>query len=222
MFVPSGYLLCGWSRNLAFGGGSSTALVATVTDGGCPGRMLGWAGRAIARNCSAWCRPARGSSRWRISRRKSAKGLYLGSLRFRPGLGLGWDYSNRNSQGDADRCFGRPELLRGAFAGIGIRAQARAVVDLVRAAGGGFVYYLNPNYTPNGTGSERDPFDATISLGDRPLRVASLGRDRGIGVGGQRTKRSIGRGCSAVPEQRDRWLQLSGQRLCHGRSLRSL
>jgi hypothetical protein len=91
-------------------------------------------------------------------------GLKLGPLDIHPGLGLGWEYSNTslNSQSNTPSSnssfFVSPNIALSYVREIGNWG--------VRAAyGGGFNYYLNPNYTAAGVGNQRNPFYNTLSLG---------------------------------------------------------
>lgn len=95
---------------------------------------------------------------------KVREGLYLGSLRIRPGLGVGWDYSSRDSQGDATNPSDDQSFFISPSLGLEY-GRLRGPWSISARGGGGYVYYLNPDYSPNGTGSERNPFDATLSLG---------------------------------------------------------
>jgi hypothetical protein len=94
---------------------------------------------------------------------KVREGLWLGSLRIRPGLGTGWDYSNRNSQGrNTDGADDQSFYLAPS---LGLQyGRDTGPWSISGRAGGGYVYYLNPNYSPNGTGSNRNPYDGTLSL----------------------------------------------------------
>jgi hypothetical protein len=95
---------------------------------------------------------------------KIREGLYLGSLRIRPGLGVGWDYSSRNSQGQQTDAADDQSFYVAPTLGLEY-GRLRGPWSISARAGGGYVYYLNPDYSPNGTGSNRDPYDATLSLG---------------------------------------------------------
>jgi hypothetical protein len=95
---------------------------------------------------------------------KIREGLYLGSLRIRPGLGLGWDYSNRNSQGAATNPSDDQSFFVAPSLGLEY-GRVRGPWSISARGGGGYVYYLDPNYSPDGTGSQRNPFDASLSLG---------------------------------------------------------
>ena len=94
---------------------------------------------------------------------KIREGLYLGSLRIRPGLGVGWDYTNRNSQGDVTNPSDDQSFYLAPSLGLEY-GRLRGPWSISARGGGGYVYYLNPNYSPNGTDAERNPFDATLSL----------------------------------------------------------
>ena len=95
---------------------------------------------------------------------KVREGLWLGSLRIRPGLGTGWDYSNRNSQGQQTDASDDQSFYIAPTLGLEY-GRRRGPWSISARGGGGYVYYLNPNYSPNGTGSNRDPYDATLSMG---------------------------------------------------------
>ena len=92
------------------------------------------------------------------------KGLWLGSLRIRPGLGAGWDYSNKNSQGESTNAGDDQSFYLSPTLGLEY-GRDTGPWTISAKAGAGYVYYLNPNYSPNGTGGSRNPFDGTISLG---------------------------------------------------------
>jgi hypothetical protein len=116
---------------------------------------------------------------------KIREGLYLGSLRIRPGFGVGWDYSNRNSQGDVTNPSDDQSFYVAPTLGLEY-GRLRGPWSISARAGGGYVYYLNPDYSPNGTGSERNPFDGTVSLnlGHSGLRhTAEIGGSASIGNG---------------------------------------
>jgi hypothetical protein len=142
--------------------GSVTAPVATVTDAVFRSRWVG--PQADRPELLGMVPTGEGIEPVEDIATKIREGLYLGSLRFRPGLGLGWDYSNRNYQGDATNPSDDQSFYVAPSLGLEY-GRKRGPWSISARAGGGFVYYLNPNYTPNGTGSERNPFDATISLG---------------------------------------------------------
>ncbi|MEX1045668.1 MAG: hypothetical protein WEC73_06025 [Chthoniobacterales bacterium] len=95
---------------------------------------------------------------------KLREGLWLGSLRIRPGLGTGWDYSNRNSQGQQTEASDDQSFYIAPTLGLEY-GRRRGPWSISARGGGGYVYYLNPNYSPNGEGSNRDPYDGTLSLG---------------------------------------------------------
>ena len=147
---------------VALAQGNVTAPVATVTDAVFRSR---WVGPQVDRPELLGMVPTgEGIEPVQDIATKIREGLYLGSLRIRPGLGLGWDYSNRNSQGDVTDPSDDQSFYIAPSLGLEYGRQ-RGPWSISARGGGGYVYYLNPNYSPNGTGSERNPFDATLSLG---------------------------------------------------------
>lgn len=91
-------------------------------------------------------------------------GLSLGPLEINPGVAFGWEYSNVNSTfqstspSDDNSFFISPNLA--------VRYRREIGNWSVNAAyGGGFNYYLNPNYTAAGTSNQRNPFFNTASIG---------------------------------------------------------
>ena len=127
---------------------------------------------------------------------KVREGLWLGSLRIRPGFGAGWSYSNRNSQGQNTNANSDQSFFLSPSLGLEY-GRDTGPWSLSARAGGGFVYYLNPDYSPNGTGAQRNPYNGTMSLGigHRGLRhsfdlggSASFGNGRSIQGGGSSTQ----------------------------------
>jgi hypothetical protein len=144
------------------GAQSLTAPVATVTDAVFRSR---WVGPQVDRPDLLGMVPTgEGIEPVQDIATKVREGLYLGSLRIRPGLGVGWDYSNRNSQGAATNPSDDQSFYIAPSLGLEY-GRVRGPWSVSARGGGGYVYYLNPNYSPDGTGSQRNPFDATLSLG---------------------------------------------------------
>lgn len=96
---------------------------------------------------------------------KLREGLHLGSLRFRPGLAVGWDYTDRNYKGqvttgieDNQSFFIAPTL--------GLEyARETGPWSFAGSYGGAYTYFLNPDYAANGTGSSQNPFNNTAAFG---------------------------------------------------------
>ena len=95
---------------------------------------------------------------------KVREGLWLGSLRIRPGFGAGWAYSNKNSQGQTANANSDQSFFLSPSLGLEY-GRSTGPWSISARAGGGYVYYLNPDYSPNGTGANRNPYDGTFSLG---------------------------------------------------------
>jgi len=96
---------------------------------------------------------------------KLREGLHLGSLRFRPGLSLGLDYSDQNSQGDATT---DPQNNQSFFIApsLGVEyARDTGPWSLGARYGGAYTYFTNPDYSANGSGSSRNPFNNTAAIG---------------------------------------------------------
>lgn len=128
------------------------------------------------------------------------EGLNLGSLVFNPGLGLGWEYSNRTSRGavtdssDDNSPYAAPSL------GLTF-ARDYGPWSVLMGYGGGFTYYINPNYTTDRAGSQRNPINQSIRmrLGHVGLRHegsmqvdGSYGTGENIQVGGNTTMFNFG------------------------------
>jgi hypothetical protein len=96
--------------------------------------------------------------------RKVREGLWLGSLRIRPGFGAGWAYSNKNSQGQTANANSDQSFFLSPSLGLEY-GRSTGPWSLSARAGGGYVYYLNPDYSPNGSGANRNPYNGTVSLG---------------------------------------------------------
>jgi hypothetical protein len=124
------------------------------------------------------------------------EGLYLGSLRIRPGLGLGWDYSNRNYQGDVTDSSDDQSFYIAPSLGLEY-GRLRGPWSVSARGGAGYVYYLNPDYSANGAGADRNPFDATaaLSVGHTGLRhtaeiggAVAYGNGQNVQAGGNSTQ----------------------------------
>ncbi len=127
---------------------------------------------------------------------KVREGLWLGSLRIRPGFGAGWAYSNKNSQGQTANANSDQSFFLSPSLGLEY-GRSTGPWSISARAGGGYVYYLNPDYSPNGTGANRNPYDGTFSLGigHTGLRhsfdlggLASYGNGQSIEGGGSSTQ----------------------------------
>ncbi|MFM8684167.1 MAG: hypothetical protein ACKOEG_10385, partial [Chthoniobacterales bacterium] len=96
---------------------------------------------------------------------KLRQGLYLGGLRFRPGLSLGWDYTDRNYEGQVTTGLQNNQSYYIAPS-LGLEYE-RTMGPWAGnfSYGGSYTYYLNPDYNAYGSGSSRDPFNSTLSLG---------------------------------------------------------
>jgi len=96
---------------------------------------------------------------------KLREGLRYGSLRFRPGLGVGWDYADRNVEGQATTGLNNDQSFYIAPS-LGLEySRDTGPWSIAALYGGAYTYFLNPDYTANGTGSGRNPFNNTASLG---------------------------------------------------------
>lgn len=126
---------------------------------------------------------------------KLREGLYYGSLRFRPGLGAGWEYSNRTgggletNEGDDNSPFLAPSLGLDYSRDFG-------PVSLSLVYGGGYVYYLNPNFNTAQSGRQRNPLNQTVQMRVSHIGVrheakfsagASYGNGENVQVGGNTT-----------------------------------
>lgn len=146
-----------------------------------------WAGQQSDQNDAlALLQAAQGITPVEDFATKFREGLHLGSLRFRPGLGAGWEYSDRNSQGgvttdtqDNQSFYFAPSL--------GLEyARDGGPWSLATRYDGGYTFFLNPNYSANGTGSARNPFNnsGAFSLGHSgPRHTAQLGLRGSYGNG---------------------------------------
>lgn len=95
---------------------------------------------------------------------KVREGLWLGSLRIRPGFGAGWAYSNKNSDGQTATANSDNSFFLSPTLGLEY-GRDTGPWTISGRAGGGYVYYLNPDYSQNGTGANRNPYNGTMSLG---------------------------------------------------------
>jgi len=127
---------------------------------------------------------------------KVREGLWLGSLRIRPGFGAGWAYANRNSQGQTATANSDQSFFLSPTLGLEY-GRDTGPWTISGRAGGGYVYYPNPNFSPNGTGGNRNPYNGTMSLGigHSGLRhdfdiggSASFGNGQNIQGGGSSTQ----------------------------------
>lgn len=96
---------------------------------------------------------------------KLREGLHIGSLQFHPGLGLGWEYSDRNSQGNA---------TTGGYDNQSFYLAPSLGMEYSKDTGpwsfggkfdGGYTFLLNPNYSADGSGTSRNPFNTEASMG---------------------------------------------------------
>jgi hypothetical protein len=110
--------------------------------------------------------------------RKVREGLWLGSLRIRPGFGAGWSYSNRNSQGQTATANSDSSFFLSPTLGLEY-GRDTGPWTISGRAGGGYVYYTNPDYSPNGTGANQNPYNGTMSLG-----IAHSGLRHAFDLGG--------------------------------------
>ncbi len=85
---------------------------------------------------------------------KVREGLWLGSLRIRPGFGAGWAYSNRNSQGQTANANSDQSFFLSPSLGLEY-GRSTGPWSISARAGGGYVYYLNPDYSPKAEGPQR-------------------------------------------------------------------
>jgi hypothetical protein len=98
---------------------------------------------------------------------KLREGLHIGSLRFRPGLSVGWDYSDRNAEGGATTGVQNDQSFYIAPT-LGLEyARDTGPWSLAASYGGAYTYFINQNYSASGTGSARNPFNNTASFGLR-------------------------------------------------------
>lgn len=96
---------------------------------------------------------------------KLREGLHLGSLRFRPGLGIGWDYSDRNIEGqDTTGLQNNQSFYIAPSLGLEYARDA-GPWSLAARYGGAYTYFLNPDYSVDGTGGARNPFNNTAAIG---------------------------------------------------------
>jgi len=91
-------------------------------------------------------------------------GLKLGPLDIHPGLAIGWEYDNVNTNYQATG----PSSNTSAFIAPSLAFRYNREISnwSVNAAyGGGFTYYLDPNFTSAGAENQRNPFYNTATLG---------------------------------------------------------
>ena len=76
---------------------------------------------------------------------KLREGLHLGSLRFRPGLSFGWDYSDRNVEGqDTTSLQNNQSFYIAPSLGLEYAREA-GPWSLAARYGGAYTYFLNPD-----------------------------------------------------------------------------
>jgi len=127
------------------------------------------------------------------------RGLFIGPVALHPSLALGWEYSDTSYNGqatttsDKSSFFVAPGLVLDYERDIGPWS-----IDLIYS--GGVRYYLNPNYTAAGTGSQRNPISQSGSLRISHLGVrdqldlkvgGSYGTGLNVETGGNLTQASI-------------------------------
>lgn len=96
---------------------------------------------------------------------KLREGLHFGSLQFHPGLGLGWEYSDRNSQGGATT-GGYDNQSTYIAPSLGLEySKDTGPWSFGGKFDGGYTFLLNPNYSADGTGTSRNPFNTEASMG---------------------------------------------------------
>lgn len=128
---------------------------------------------------------------------KLHNGLYLGSLRIMPGLGAGWEYSNQNYNGSTTSTNQSATSSSYLAPSLGLDyTRDFGPLTLSLGYGGGYVYYLNPDYTSAQSGNTRNPFNQTMRLGlsqigrrhEASLRAtASVGQGENIQAGANST-----------------------------------
>lgn len=126
---------------------------------------------------------------------KLHEGLYIGSLRISPGLGLGWEYSNRNQYGTTtDGADDNSPYIAPSLGLDYTRDYGPWTVSL--GYGGGYVYYVNQNFNASQSGNMRNPLNQTVRLRLGHLGVrdqtslsasASYGNGQNIQTGGGNT-----------------------------------
>ena len=94
---------------------------------------------------------------------KMRQGLYLGSLRFSPGLGFGWAYSDRNYRGQATDADDDQTLYTALSLGLDYSREF-GPWSLSLNYGGGYTYYFNQNFQANGSGEARNPLNQTFGM----------------------------------------------------------
>ena len=96
---------------------------------------------------------------------KLREGLSIGSLRIRPGMAVGWDYSDRNYEGQATSGVNNDQSFYIAPS-LGLEyARDTGPWSLAARYGGAYTYFLNPDYSASGTEASRNPFNNTASFG---------------------------------------------------------
>jgi hypothetical protein len=126
---------------------------------------------------------------------KVRDGLNFGSLQIRPGLGAGWEYSNRTGTGaQTDAADDNSPYIAPSLGLVFDRTYGPLSLNL--NYGGGYVYYVNPDYSNQQSGGQRNPLNQTVSmrLGHVGVRheanitgSATYGTGENIQVGGNTT-----------------------------------
>ncbi len=130
---------------------------------------------------------------------KLRQGLFIGSLRISPGLGAGYEYSNRNQNGQQTNQSTDQSFYIAPSLGLDYSREL-GPWTLSIGYGGGYVYYVNPNFTASQSGNQRNPLNQTVRfrLGHLGVRheakfsaAASYGNGQNIQVGGNTTTASV-------------------------------
>lgn len=133
---------------------------------------------------------------------KIREGLHYGSLQISPGLGAGWEYSNRTGAGvQTDASDDNSPYVAPSLGLIFDRTYGPLSLNL--AYGGGYVYYVNPDYSNQQSGGQRNPLNQTLSMrlghvGSRHeanvTGSANYGTGQNVQVGGNTTTANFGLG----------------------------
>ncbi|MDD5200113.1 MAG: hypothetical protein PHC88_09955 [Terrimicrobiaceae bacterium] len=94
--------------------------------------------------------------------RSLGAGLRVGPLEIRPSVEVGWEYSTGNNNNGNTGSANNSAFLAPSIALIYEREIGPWSVSA--KYGGGYVYYVNPDYTAAGVGDQRNPFQQTGSL----------------------------------------------------------
>jgi hypothetical protein len=130
---------------------------------------------------------------------KLSEGLSFKSLRISPGLGVGWEFSNRTSLGvETDQADDNSPYVAPTLALDFSREYGP--LSLTLAYGGGYVFYVNPDYSSSQSGSGRNPLNQTVQfrIGHVGVRheasisaAGSYGTGENVQVGGNTTTTSF-------------------------------